>query len=447
MSTEHDDEFSKERAIVELEGMYRFTEGDAHEPMDDDLARRRYVDALLSASETYRSEASLPGARSRARRLAAVGGVAAGLIAASVASIVLVGGGEDPARRLPAPRVATAAPAIRLAAGSAEMGEIARMEPGRRIEEAELIAVGEEGALISMDGGIALLARRGSRLRVRAEANRADVVLEAGAVLANVDTAARAPGLTVTTPAGRVEVTGTVFTVFADSGGSIVEVFRGSVDVNAGANRASVVAGQELDTRVGGLAIAADRVERVLLGADAILELVQGRSAAPAEIGALDGMFDRGGPALSGTGATAAATAAGTVEGRPRSGPPLTARQLLETARAARKNHDFPGAAEAYRALVQRFPDAGEAGVALVDLGSIQLDRLGQPEAALASFDRYLRANGTGSLAAEASWGRAKAFQALGRVQEEQAALAAFLARFPDAFQAAEARQRLSQLE
>jgi hypothetical protein len=445
MSIEHDDEFSKERAIVKLEEMYRFEEGDSHEPKEDDLARRRYVDAVLAASGTHRPEVSLPGTRSRGRRLVAIGVGAVGLIAASVAAVMLVGGREEPARSHESPHVATAGPSFRLAAGSAEVGEIARTELGRRIEDGEVVTVGEDGALFSMDGRIALLARRGSRLRVRAEANRIDVRLEAGAILANVDPTAHAPGLIVATPAGRVEVTGTVFTVFADSAGSVVEVFRGSVDVSAGANHTGVVAGEALDTRAGELAIAADRVGSVLLGADAILEMVQGRGAAQAEIGMFDGLFDRGNPVPSGASA-ATASAAGAIGGRPRSGAPVTARQLLEAARAARKNHDWKGAADEYRTLVQRFPDAGEAGVALVDLGSIQLDRLGQPEAALASFDRYLRTNGTGSLAAEASWGRAKALKALGRAQEEKAALVAFVARFPDSFQAAEAHQRLSQL-
>jgi hypothetical protein len=445
MSIEHDDEFSKERAIVKLEEMYRFEEGDSHEPKEDDLARRRYVDAVLAASETYRSEVSLPGTRSRGRRLAAIGVGAVGLIAASVAAVMLVGGREEPARSPESPRAA--GPSFRLAAGSAEVGEIARTGPGRRIEDGEVVTVGGEGALFSMDGGIALLARRGSRLRARTEANRIDVRLEAGAILANVDPAAHPPGLTVTTPGGRVEVTGTVFTVFADSAGSVVEVFRGSVDVSAGANHTGVVAGEALDTRAGELAIAAGRAGSVLLGADAILELVQGRGAAPSEIGMLDSLFDRSGPVLSDTSAAATEPAGVAAGGRPRSGAPLTARQLLEAARAARKNHDWKGAAEEYRNLVQRFPDAGEAGVALVDLGSIQLDRLGQPEAALASFDWYLRTNGTGSLAAEASWGRAKALKVLGRAQEEKAALVAFVARFPDSFQAAEAHQRLSRLD
>jgi hypothetical protein len=379
--------------------------------------------------------------------LVAIGIGAAGLIAASVAVVLLVGGRAEPETHPEATVVAAGAPSIRLAAGSAEVGGNAWTEPGRRIGRGEPITAGDEGALFSMDGRIALLARAGSRMRVRTDADRYNVDLDDGALIANVDPAAHAPGLTVTTPAGRVEVTGTVFAVFSGSTGSIVELFRGSVDVGAGSVRTQLGAGESIEMGGDRLPIDPGRVDRVLAGAEGILAIVQGRGSAPLEIGALDGLFEHPGSAPGEVGTAAPVAGTGTAEGRPRSGPQPTARQLLAAARAARKEHDWAGAAQGYRDLVQRFPNAGEAGVALVDLGSIELDRLGQPDAALASFDRYLRANAAGSLAAEASWGRAKTLRALGRAQEERAALAAFVASFPEAFQAVEARRRLYQLE
>lgn len=431
MSTGHDDDFSKERAIVRLEEMYRFSEGDPPGAPEGDLSRRRYVDAVLAASETYVSGASR---ESRGRRilLAAAGAAAAAGIAAAVLSVVALrdpgAPGGEPTRR----GVAAEAPSFRVVAGNLTAEAIEGEGGVRRIEPDERIAVGGEGALFSVGGGIAVLAGSGARLRMRADAGRIDIDLEEGAILAHVDPASRAPGLVVTAPGTSVEVTGTVLSVSADRRGVEVAVYRGSVDVGRGASRMGLGAGTALGADGSLRPIGKECAARVLAGADGLLGLSQGLE--PGDL-ALADLRDLLGCAGAGPAGEAAPIAVAGAVAAP------TAGQLLEAAREARKERDWSAAAGRYRELIRRYPGAGEAGVALVDLGTIELDMLGRPARALASFDGYLARGGT--LAAEALWGKANALRALGRGAEERAALEEIVASHPDAFQALEARRRL----
>ena len=85
------------------------------------------------------------------------------------------------------------------------------------------------------------------------------------------------------------------------------------------------------------------------------------------------------------------------------------------------------------------------AELALVDLGTLELERLGRPAAALGRFRRYIASNRAGALEAEAMWGEANALRALGRPTEERVALTALVTAHPDALQSIEARERLEE--
>lgn len=121
-------------------------------------------------------------------------------------------------------------------------------------------------------------------------------------------------------------------------------------------------------------------------------------------------------------------------------------RRLLRLAQQRRAARDWTGAAKAYRELIRRYPRRAEAATALVSLGFLQLDRLGQAAAALRSFRRYLARSKVGAVAREAFWGEAQALRRLGRRQQEARALREFLRRFPGAIQAKRARRRLQAL-
>lgn len=121
-------------------------------------------------------------------------------------------------------------------------------------------------------------------------------------------------------------------------------------------------------------------------------------------------------------------------------------RALLAKAQTRRTARDWAGAAQAYRALIRRYPDRPEARTALVSLGFLLLDHLDEPTRALAAFGRYLRGNRSGPLAREAAWGHIRALRALGRTSEERRALEDFLRRYPRSVQKERIRTRLRQL-
>jgi len=121
-------------------------------------------------------------------------------------------------------------------------------------------------------------------------------------------------------------------------------------------------------------------------------------------------------------------------------------RALVREARSKRAARSWRGAARAYRELIRRYPHRGASRTALVSLGFLQLEHLGQASGALASFRRYLAGGRRGALAREASWGRILALGGLGRRGAEAKALQHFLARYPRSVYQQRAARRLRKL-
>src|SRR5581483_7156068 len=96
------------------------------------------------------------------------------------------------------------------------------------------------------------------------------------------------------------------------------------------------------------------------------------------------------------------------------------------------------------RQLIDPFPAAPEAHTVLVSLAKLELDRLGQPAAALQHLDAYL-AHG-GPLALEAKLAKVKAYRLLGRSTDEAAAIDDVLASHPSGLEVDELRKRREQL-
>ncbi len=120
---------------------------------------------------------------------------------------------------------------------------------------------------------------------------------------------------------------------------------------------------------------------------------------------------------------------------------PLSADELLARAREHRAAARYAEAAATYRRLLSLYPRSDQARAALVSVAELELSQLGNAEAALASFDAYLR--GGGALAQEARYGRIRALRKLGRVGDERAAIEAFLRDYPRSVQATALRARL----
>jgi hypothetical protein len=113
---------------------------------------------------------------------------------------------------------------------------------------------------------------------------------------------------------------------------------------------------------------------------------------------------------------------------------PATAADLLTDARQALRDQRWGDAATAYRSLIKAYPGTPEAHTAVVPLAKVEIDRLGQPAAALPSLEAYIA--GGGSLIVEARLARIRALGALGRKADEAHAIDEFLAAHPSSLEA-----------
>jgi tetratricopeptide (TPR) repeat protein len=114
---------------------------------------------------------------------------------------------------------------------------------------------------------------------------------------------------------------------------------------------------------------------------------------------------------------------------------------LLRLAGNARRGGNRTRAVEIYRKLQHDFPGSPEALLSTVPVSNLQLEQ-GVPRAALAGFDRYLRAAPAGVLVPEALYGRARALAALGDHAQEQSTWQRLLRDFPTSAYAPLARRR-----
>jgi TolA-binding protein len=125
--------------------------------------------------------------------------------------------------------------------------------------------------------------------------------------------------------------------------------------------------------------------------------------------------------------------------------PRPTAAELFADANRARREGDVPLALRHYAELRRAYPSSREELTARVVAGDLLLAE-GPTRDALASFDSYLAASPTGTLAEEALVGRASALMRLGRRDDERAAWAQLLREHPDSVHAERARRRLAEL-
>lgn len=138
--------------------------------------------------------------------------------------------------------------------------------------------------------------------------------------------------------------------------------------------------------------------------------------------------------------AGASASSAALVESPPEP-PPPSASELFSAGNKARSRGDAASALGLYGRLQSEYPTSPEALAAKISIGMLELQR-GQASSALGQFRAYRRANAR-SLRAEALWGEAEALRALGRSDEERAALESLLSDHPGSAYAPAARKRL----
>jgi len=117
---------------------------------------------------------------------------------------------------------------------------------------------------------------------------------------------------------------------------------------------------------------------------------------------------------------------------------------LFADANRARRDGNADRAVSLYRSLQSRYPSSSESELSRAMLAQLLLER-GNPEAALAGFDRYLAADAP-VLSAEALVGRARALEQLGKASEAAAAWRQVQSRFPGSVHARLAATRLAAL-
>lgn len=442
-------------------------------------------DAPLAPVEPERATSDDFGAR-RVRRRAAW---AAGLAAAAAVLVLAV-------RIARSPSVPEGlAPVARVALASGP-----ELTAGMALVEGQEIAATTGDVSLVMGPDIVLLLDAGSRARLaRVRRDAAEIALGAGTVHASVTPNTPGPRLAISTRDGRVEVTGTLFSVEAKDGGSELRVLRGSVKVSAPGHRTSRVAALQAQRlgadatrpmsvkeqegelaamrRIGLLETSEPSVlqvrsqpmgARVLLDGEAIgttplsAEVKTGHRhlvVASAERNAEEWIdLHAGSMAIREFDLTMRPAAVAEPDAAPlaevpkrelkhsRTIPRLPAEELLRRAQALRSRQDWPACAAAYRELLSQYPASPVTEASWVSFGEVLGDHLGDAKGALKACDAYLDRSPGGVVAGEAMACRIRALRALGRRADESAAIEEFLSRFPGAVQAAGLRRRLNEL-
>lgn len=132
---------------------------------------------------------------------------------------------------------------------------------------------------------------------------------------------------------------------------------------------------------------------------------------------------------------------------RKKASSPREAADLLHQANERRRQQRFSEALRLYQQILDGHQHSDEAYVARVAAGSLLLDRMHAPQAALKQFKRALRERPSGSLSEEARLGLCEVQRALRDVPAERAALQEFLANHGDSPARARVAARLAKLE
>ncbi len=480
----------RERAALDLLSID--ADGGAHFPLDE-RSKARIVGralALLDAPEEALEDEPAPPLSlldriSRRRAFAAVGAVAA---AAAIAAVVRL---SPPARTSPALAQENPVARILLASGRIEGRE--PLAAGMVLAEGQSLESGTGELSLALGPHAMVLVAPHSKLTLKKlDRTGIELALDQGRVHSSI-TPKSLPSFAVSTRAGRVEVTGTIFAVEAVGEQAELSVLRGSVKVSAPGKRATSVEALQVRDVGGGESRAMSREEQDRsLAAQRRLSLLEPAQASALQIrsrpeGAqvtLDGEpvgqtpfaaevkagrrhlllamagrtseewidlhtgdvtlrdYDLSAPAQEPAPAPAKPAH---VAAREAGAPPV--QDLWREAQDRRARRDFEGAAAALRELVAAYPAAPLSDAGRVVLGQIEVEHLASPAAGLKSCDGYLARAPRGTLASEALACRASALRGLGRTAEERRALQTFLGRFPQAPQAAEMRLRLETLQ
>ncbi len=469
----------------------------------DELAERRWVDEVVS-----RAEIATRSSNSSRNRAAGWVAAAAGVLIAASTFVYWQLNTETPSVRgeSPAPQTFTHIKGqVLLASRDVQRGGTA-LSAGDSLKAGDIVTVGRGRAALEIVAGITVLLEPGAEIELKKSSSTGiELALDKGRIVAHVDPRRQGDDFSISTPDGRIVVTGTVFFVEAREGESTVSVFRGSVRLEQpNGVRHKVRLGETAIFEKGGVARLSKHASEETTDMLKIFDLLSSAQPATLEIESVpadatvtvddvvfgrtpltvfvraghrklvmtkDGhesvrellelkpdselrrVFDLGEAVEEEDVAApqkeddlAKATLKKRHIQRTTAREQPTSAELLAKAQALRAGRDWSGAVEAYKELIRRYPSSAEAGPSFVSLGKTQLDHLHRPAAALKAFDAYLRRTRRGTLAQEAALGRATALRALGRTEQEKIALETFIREFPSAIQNKRVKERLAEL-
>jgi ferric-dicitrate binding protein FerR (iron transport regulator) len=411
----------------------------------------------------------------RPRRWLRWGVAAAAMVAAAGVAVGL--GLRSPTPEPPVAGAPDDPVSLVLVSGSVQVHGV-QAAAGAALRPGDVVRVARGRACLVHAPGISACAGEDSAVRLIGAVNgRRHLALESGVVVCRLDGQPSGTRFSVETPLGRVTAKGTVFSVErVGSSEVLVRVHRGVVEIESAGGSveeiqapASAVLGSEI-RRTPPTGPAWQR-DRQLSG---IGQLWAEGAVAPVEIGAvpqaarvrIDGIDLGQSPVstLVGRGdhdltvdhpgylpsrdhfrvqgaervvrvvsLTPEPAVAVAEQPAPTASAAPSAADRLARARSLRRSGRYGEAAAAYQQLIGAHPGSAEARAALVSLGELQISALGQPAAALRSFESYLA--GGGPLTQEARYGRIRALRQLGRAGEARDAAQQFVRDYPGSAQ------------
>lgn len=374
----------------------------------------------------------------------------------------------------PSSRVVPADPSALLTFASGEQPLV----PGTIITPGQRLSTPAEGelcmrwtapfALVCIEGGASLAL-------VATHAGERTLALERGRLVAVLDPLAPGQRFEVRTALGSVAAIGTVFVVEANETQVVAGVLEGVVELREGERESTLAAGQarqlgaaeelvqlgstlharaeqvaerselwraghELLALVGATPRGALALDGHPLGSSELALLV----TAGRHVLALDGVELRTLEVEAGRAQQLGELAHPAARAQPREAARPSAAELARLAQQHRMARNYDETARLYRELLDHYPDSPETTNVGVRLGDLLRER-GDHEGALAAYDRYLERGG--QLAPDARSGRIKSLRALGRTQDEAAAIREFIDEHGDDYRADELRTRLGELD
>lgn len=396
----------------------------------DELNRRRFINGMLDAASAVEAS-SVVQTETRRRKLPLVGAIAA-FVAVGIFSGILwstMGGFSSPKRD-------TYFGEVREREGNLFFNK-EKVSKNAPIPVGKSISTKNGTALLRLPTGIDWWMEKHTEAQIAfLDSDRIQVDIRSGEAWFRVDPTREGPLFSVSTPAGQVDVTGTIFVVNVMPSKSRVTLLRGEV-------LATPLSGRKDLIREG-------RTMRLGGGEQHILSTDEKRRM-HARLAALSWNTDMPPDVMKSTAEAAGADAKTQISAAPSSpGGGTTSREaprnLLDEIQNQRDKRNWEKVAHLYKRVIQSAPGSETAVVSRVALGEVYLSKLHRYKDALSQFNRYIHSGHT-ALLPEASYGKCNALKSLGKRNQEIRCLDRFIRRFAAAFQTPEARARLNALQ